>query len=78
MKKQKLPMEEKLILYDEGEKLPDKRLYQALVGSLLYANMGTRPDISFAMHQLTRHMETPYKAHLTYAQKLGKISMRYS
>ncbi len=37
--------------------------YQALVGALLYVSVCTRPDIAFAVHQLTRHMVAPAVQH---------------
>nr|CCA19307.1 putative polyprotein [Albugo laibachii Nc14] len=35
------------------------RPHRSLVGSLLYISNGTRPDISFAVCQLSRHLEHP-------------------
>ena len=30
-----------------------------MVGSLMYASTGTRPDIAFAVHQAARHTDNP-------------------
>ena len=46
---------------------------QELVGSLLYLATGTRPDISFAVGQLTRHVSAPTMEHLAAA----KTVLRY-
>ncbi|MDR3548822.1 MAG: reverse transcriptase domain-containing protein [Candidatus Pacebacteria bacterium] len=37
----------------------DAKLYQEKVGTLLYAAISTRPDISFAVNKLTQHMQAP-------------------
>ncbi|KAI9915828.1 hypothetical protein PsorP6_007975 [Peronosclerospora sorghi] len=37
----------------------ENRPYRSLVGSLLYFTTGTRPDIAFAVFQLSRHLEQP-------------------
>jgi hypothetical protein len=37
----------------------DLKLYQEKVGTLLYAAISTRPDISFAVNRLTQHMIAP-------------------
>jgi len=49
------------------------KTYQELVGSLLYLATGTRPDISFALEQLTRHVAAPTMEHLEAA----KTVLRY-
>lgn len=42
-----------------GQQLTDLKLYQEKVGTLLYAAISTRPDISFAVNKLTQHMQAP-------------------
>lgn len=51
----------------------DKRTYQSLIGALLYAALGTRPDISYAVSALSRHCANPLSSHLTAARR----AMRY-
>ena len=48
---------------------PD-RDYQAVVGALLYAAMCTRPDIAFAVQQLSRHLQATTAAHWTVAKRV--------
>ena len=41
--------------------------YQSLIGSLLYVQIGTRPDISFAVSQLAQYTANPSPQHLCLA-----------
>ena len=47
--------------------------YMALVGSILYAATMTRPDISFAVQSLSRHLQEPGPEHWA----AGKRVLRY-
>ena len=49
------------------------KLYQQIVGSLIYLSNKTRPDISFAVGLLARHMSKPTK----HDYDLSKRVMRY-
>lgn len=56
----------------------DITLYQSLIGKLLYAANGTRPDISFAVSKLARYFTGPRETHMTAAKHVlsylkGKI-----
>ena len=54
---------------DRGEKeLKDIKGYQAIVGSLMYAALATRPDISFAVAALCRYNSRPFSSHLAAAK----------
>jgi len=56
---------------DRGEKeLKDIKGYQAIVGSLMYAALATRPDISFAVAALCRYNFRPFTSHLTAAKRV--------
>lgn len=48
---------------DHGHPLPPDNYYQALVGSLLYLAVNTRPDISHAVGILSRFMSCPTNLH---------------
>ena len=57
---------------EEGEREGevDPKLYQAIVGSLKYIALATRPDISFAVAALSRYDSRPFARHLTAAQRV--------
>lgn len=52
--------------------LSEKRvkLFRSLVGSLLYASLGTRPDIAYATAAVSRFAATPTESHLTAALRI--------
>ena len=41
----------------------DRKRYQSAVGSLMYAMLGTRPDIAFAVSVVSRYASNPTEAH---------------
>lgn len=50
---------------------PDLRtLYARQIGSLMYAMLGTRPDIAFAVSFLSRHMSNPTEEHLKAVKRV--------
>jgi hypothetical protein len=62
----------------------DSHLYMQLVGALLYAAVSTRPDITYAVHQLTMHTQKPLRKHWTagkrvlhYLQGTKDIGLRF-
>uniref|UniRef100_A0A2N9FW57 Reverse transcriptase Ty1/copia-type domain-containing protein n=1 Tax=Fagus sylvatica TaxID=28930 RepID=A0A2N9FW57_FAGSY len=61
----------RLSLHD-GDPLPDPHAYRSMVGALHYLTF-TRPDISFAVHQVCQYMSTPTTTHLAAA----KLVLRY-
>jgi hypothetical protein len=75
----KTPAEvEKLTIKDcpatiEEESVIDKSEYMAMVGSLMYLSITTRPDICFAVSQLARYMQKPGRKHVVAAKRV----MRY-
>jgi len=56
---------------DRGEKeLDDITEYQAVVGSLMYAALATRPDISYAVAALSHDISRPFTSHMTTAKRV--------
>jgi len=54
----------------EADEEVDPAEYQSIVGSLMYAAIGTRPDIAFAVAALSRSNIKPYRIHLTAAKRV--------
>ena len=54
---------------DGGGAPCDQAKYMEIVGTLLYATISTRPDISYAVQRLTRHMQAPLKRHMVAAER---------
>jgi hypothetical protein len=48
----------------------DVTKYRGYVGSLIYASISTRPDVTFATNQLSRHMNKPTQQHMTAATRV--------
>ena len=57
-----------LVKYNGTASQSDIRHYQSLIGSLLYVQIGTRPDISFAVSRLAQYAANPSPQHLKLAQ----------
>ena len=53
----------------EGDLLSDPHGYRSLVEALHYLTF-TRPDISFAIHQVCQYMTAPTSTHLTAAKRV--------
>ena len=52
-----------IIKMNEIDTRMKNRPYRSLVGSLLYVATGTRPDIAYAVCQLSSHLEFPHEEH---------------
>src|SRR6266850_2007724 len=57
-----------LVKYDLQASVSDIKHYQSLIGSLLYIQIGTRPDISCAVSCLVQYAANPSPNHLHLAQ----------
>src|SRR5579863_5259083 len=57
-----------LIKHDGEASQSEIKHYQSLIGSLLYVQIGTRPDISFAVSRLAQYAANPSNQHLRLAQ----------
>ena len=64
------PMEyQKVISKNTSESKPDDiKHYQQLIRSLIYAVMGTRPDLSYVITKLSQYMTNPSVVHLGAAK----------
>jgi hypothetical protein len=70
-----------LIRNTEEASQDDVKLYQSLIGSLLYVQIGTRPDISFAVSRLAQYAANPSTHHIclekyVLSYLLGTINTR--
>jgi Reverse transcriptase (RNA-dependent DNA polymerase) len=69
------PLPTDTILTDNPEKESDTSFtthYQQIVGSLMYAMLGTRPDICFAVNRLSQYGSNPTHDHMLAAQHVLK------
>ena len=57
-----------LIKYDGQASQKDIKHYQSLIGSLLYVQIGTHPDLSFAVSRLAQYASNPSPQHHRLAQ----------
>ncbi|CAI7798145.1 unnamed protein product [Closterium sp. NIES-54] len=69
-----LPAEFKLVKTAEDERVEaeEQQQFQSLVGSLLYAAVHTRPDISFSVGQLARVVQNPSEEQVDAAERMVK------
>ncbi|CAI7852508.1 unnamed protein product [Closterium sp. NIES-53] len=69
-----LPAELKLLKAAEDDRVEaeEQQHFQSLVGSLLYATVHTRPDISFSVGQLARMVQNPSEEQVDAAERVVK------
>jgi len=60
----------KLVKDDSYSKSVEPVRYQSMVGSLLYAAIATRPDISHAVGVVSKFNSPPTEAHLTAVKRI--------
>ena len=53
---------------EEPVALDTKTYYQHIIGTLIYATIGTRPNITFAATRLSQFNNNPTKEHIKYAK----------
>ena len=56
---------------EEPVALDTKTYYQQIIRTLIYAAIGTRPNIAFAATRLSQFNNNPTKEHIKYAQDVG-------
>ncbi|KAJ8468724.1 hypothetical protein ONZ45_g17140 [Pleurotus djamor] len=67
----RMPMDPNVRLLKTPEDVRyDLPLYSSIVGSVMYAALGTRPDIAFAVQNLSQFLSNPSPAHFTAAKRL--------
>jgi hypothetical protein len=54
----------------EGDELADKDTYLSLIGSFMYAMLGTRPDLAFTVGLLSRFANCPTAQHMLVAKSV--------
>ena len=66
------PMTGRLSSQEKGDALSneDKSSYRVIVGSLLYLSCWTRPDIAFAVSELSRFVSDPGQVHMQAAKRV--------
>ena len=55
---------------DRVSKNVDVKLYQSMVGSLIYLSTMTRPDITYAVGVVSKYNSNPNEAHLTAVKRI--------
>lgn len=50
----------------------DQSIYRQGIGALMYASVGTRPDITFAVSTLSQFLEKPHKTHMKALHRVFK------
>jgi len=77
-------VETHLVKYEEQASASEIRAYQQIIGSLLYVQIGTRPDISFAVSRLAQYASNPSPQHvrlakyiLAYLSGTADLRLRY-
>jgi Reverse transcriptase (RNA-dependent DNA polymerase) len=70
------PMTAKLRLEKLSSPTVDTQFYQSMLGSVMYAMTGTRPDLAFAVGYLSRHAATPGNEHLAALKQVYRYLLK--
>ena len=77
-------METHLVRYEKQASASEIKAYQQVIGSLLYVQIGTRLDISFAVSRLAQYASNPSPQHmrlakyvLTYLSSIADLWLYY-
>src|SRR5437762_11968268 len=57
-----------------GETESDIKEYQAMIGSVMYAMLCTRPDLAYAIQQLSQFNSNPTNVHLQAAKRVFRYT----
>lgn len=73
------PMDAKinLLISDQIAEEVDKKWYQSAIGSLLYAALGTRPDILYATITLGKYASNPSQTHISSVKRIFRYLRKY-
>jgi len=63
---------QQLLEADSNEPASTDFPYRQMVGSLMYAMLGTRPDLAFSMSIVSRHLSKPTKLHCKFVIQIFK------
>jgi hypothetical protein len=63
------PLSPNISLSKEGELFPDPTFYRSIVGALQYLTI-TRPDISYAVNQVSQFLQSPTTAHFQCVKRI--------
>ena len=71
-KSAKTPLDHQVDLANTNceDKTANRKEYLSIVGSLMYAALGSRPDIAFSVTALSRYNVQPLEMHLTAARRV--------
>jgi hypothetical protein len=66
------PNYQKLLVEAEGEEIVSEFPYRQMVGSLMYAMIGTRPDLAVAVSVVSKYLDKPTKTHCDMVKHIFK------